>query len=758
MRIVLLSDGTGDAAASIWRTNVWRVFESLERIAQTQVVLYDDGVGTSSFLPSALLGLVFGRGLKANVLHFYKFLCRTYSPGDEIFAFGFSRGAFTIHTVIGLIADQGLVTFETEADLHRKAKAAYRAYRLGKAYPGYRWPTPIQTLRGWFGTTRYDPTTNRQVDSVRFVGLWDTVAAYGLPFEEVARGLGQFLSTFRLPDRRLSKIVLRACHAICLDDERTAFHPILFDEREEVRVTPRESGRRYLEDERVSQVWFSGVHANVGGGYPDDSLAHVSLYWMMQEAATCGLRFKQEPESEPDAFKTTISMRDTNGRLYDSREGLQRLYFYAPRKVFEFCHTESSETPEASVEISLPKIHQSVFDRIKSGIDLYGPLGLPADFEIVADDGTIVPSESFEPLMKSRARAELLERAWNLVWWRRITNLAIAAVSTFLIAYPIFIYLPDSPAVWPLLAPLFGILRIIGTVPVVDLWTTAYTRSPALFIATIFVIVGLCQIGSKLKKRINDKKRRAWTRPIKDWDQGNLPVGLTYRFRTSRFYKFAVHAWRHKLAPPAYAGLYACLFLYLVAAALNRVTLLEESGRGVFCRNTAGPGALGKSFAFPINDACFATGIKLKKNSIYRITIKQDGAWSDGNILTSMAGYRLGDIPTVRRPVIFLSQLFKRNLSQPFFMVMMRIGQRTNEEEPISENHTASVSPFDGQGATRTFRAKWAGDLFLHVNDVVVGIPGYVDWFYRDNQGAATVIVDEVHDSDEVVRSLYLSD
>src|SRR5262249_61802254 len=81
-RIILLSDGTGNSAAKVWRTNVWRVFESLELSGSEQVAFYDDGVGTSSFLPLAILGGAFGWGLKRNVLDLYKFLCRNYSSDE----------------------------------------------------------------------------------------------------------------------------------------------------------------------------------------------------------------------------------------------------------------------------------------------------------------------------------------------------------------------------------------------------------------------------------------------------------------------------------------------------------------------------------------------------------------------------------------------------------------------------------------------------------------------------------------------------
>src|SRR5271165_5469615 len=95
-RIILLSDGTGNSSAKVWRTNVWRMFSALDLSSDDQVACYDDGVGTSSFAPLALLGGAFGIGLRRNVISLYKFACRNFrSEKDEIFGFGFSRGAFT---------------------------------------------------------------------------------------------------------------------------------------------------------------------------------------------------------------------------------------------------------------------------------------------------------------------------------------------------------------------------------------------------------------------------------------------------------------------------------------------------------------------------------------------------------------------------------------------------------------------------------------------------------------------------------------
>src|SRR5262245_60429548 len=107
--IIVLSDGTGNSAAAVWRTNVWRVYQALDLSDPDQIAVYDDGVGTSSFKPLALFAGAFGWGLKRNVIHLYSFLCRHYKEGDQIYCFGFSRGAFTARILADLVASQGLI-------------------------------------------------------------------------------------------------------------------------------------------------------------------------------------------------------------------------------------------------------------------------------------------------------------------------------------------------------------------------------------------------------------------------------------------------------------------------------------------------------------------------------------------------------------------------------------------------------------------------------------------------------------------------
>src|SRR6266851_8142894 len=105
--IILLSDGTGNSSSKLFKTNVWRLYQALDLTdPNKQIAYYDDGVGTSSFKPLAILGGVFGVGLKRNVIDIYSFCSRNYVAGDRIYGFGFSRGAFTMRVVAGLIATQ----------------------------------------------------------------------------------------------------------------------------------------------------------------------------------------------------------------------------------------------------------------------------------------------------------------------------------------------------------------------------------------------------------------------------------------------------------------------------------------------------------------------------------------------------------------------------------------------------------------------------------------------------------------------------
>jgi uncharacterized protein (DUF2235 family) len=526
-KVIVLSDGTGNSAAKVWRTNVWRIFEALDLSRSDQVVMYDDGVGTSSFKPLAVLGGAFGYGLKRNVLGLYKFLCRNYKTkqdylddgiscgDDEIFAFGFSRGAFTIRVLIGLVLDQGLVNFETEEELDRKTKAAYRQYRAKnfKTYTGIE--APFRWLRSWFVSAEHDET-QRTVTSVRFLGLWDTVAAYGFPIDEMMRGVSRYLWPLELPNRQLDVTkVRRACHALSIDDERTTFHPVLWDESEIPRAKGSSCGIRRTRSEQLSQVWFAGVHANVGGGYPDDSLAHVSLAWIMQEASLCGLRFKRPPVADPDSVLNLSSSQDKDGRLYDSRSGIGGYYRYGPRKIVDLCHSRLSMDLRDCVLIEKPKIHHSVFERLTVAAHFYAPVGLPPKYEVVARNGLIVqPGRTFgETGPRARLRTKLEElTVWNLVWRRRVVYFMSVAATLHLLAYPVMHQFSSAGELTTKLRFISDTVRMIAAVLPSNgwRWADAYAKDPLKFLIAAATVAVTILVGSRLGGEIRDQARTIW--------------------------------------------------------------------------------------------------------------------------------------------------------------------------------------------------------------------------------------------------------
>jgi uncharacterized protein (DUF2235 family) len=861
-RIILLSDGTGNSAAKVWRTNVWRVFESLELSASDQVAFYDDGVGTSSFLPLAILGGAFGWGLKRNVLDLYKFLCRNYSSDeDEIFAFGFSRGAFTIRVLIGLVINQGLVAYNSEAELDRKIRAAYRAFRMQKFKSTFRLEAPFRWLWHCFVSASHD-ATERPVKRIRFLGLWDTVAAYGLPIEEMMRDISRYLFPLELPDRYLDLKVKRACHALSLDDERTTFHPVLWDESNESLHSL--DGERYTRSERISQVWFAGVHTNVGGGYPDDSLAFVSLNWIMSEAAACGLQFKRAPNADPDTIIHALSAQDKDGRLYDSRSGIGGYYRYGPRKLADLCKMILSNDPRDRVVTQTPKIHASVFDRIKAGAHLYAPIGLPQQYEVVEANGRIVPSTNCESVGATQARCRVQETTWNFVWRRRVIYFLTVFSSVYLLSYP-FYHLPniagefDTP-----LRYVSNAVRLAGRIlpSVVEPWMDSYAQEPDWFVLVALIVGILIYSGSRLGSQITDRMDSIWQVTLRSsqrklppesqwpalspfqillvliglyavaypwlpsvgwldryslWSKISgaigyytalpirgiaavfliamlLPSRFVFKLRTSWVYKKTLSEIKLRIAP----AFFALLFVYLgVTLASHSFFNLLDFG-GAICRETSDSDQLpnlargqsavivdGKTVAqrlrpfaqraasdatlseddktnpfkylprygvelpeFHASELCQRMGVKVEQFGSYNIKFDTTANFTDWDGVKAPFGYysfgiisnpSSADVPAEMSVMEMLGAIsllpLRRELSQPWYRIVARIGGSGGQQKAFEPDFTDDYI-FDDN-----LKAERPGELFLFVNDPVVGIPKLHDIFYKRNVGAVKVII-----------------
>jgi uncharacterized protein (DUF2235 family) len=294
-RIITCSDGTWNKPnvidnGKVVRTNVQKIFDYiLKRDPKgiTQIKYYDEGVGAEgNFLQRAFSGAT-GEGIDDNIKDAYKFIIWNYEKGDEIYLFGFSRGAYTARSVAGLIRKCGILI---NNDL-RLVDQAYALYRDKDLDPHA--PKVVEFRKKYC----YEP-------EIKFIGVWDTVGALGLPlrwFQVINK------RKYAFHDTTLSSIIDHAYHALAVDERRKTFEPTLWEQSKNVsnRTTPQ----------TLEQRWFPGVHSNVGGGYPDEGLSDIALQWLVQKAAALGLAF--------DAGALTGDIKpNSKGTIYNSSAGI----------------------------------------------------------------------------------------------------------------------------------------------------------------------------------------------------------------------------------------------------------------------------------------------------------------------------------------------------------------------------------------------------------------------------------------------------
>jgi uncharacterized protein (DUF2235 family) len=416
--IIICSDGTGNTAIKDRGTNVFKLFEAVDLNGHRadpsltpQVALYDDGVGTESFLPLKLLGGAFGWGLKRNVLELYTGLVRIYDPGDRIYLFGFSRGAFTVRTLAGMIAKCGILNWElmpSTDDMRKAVAAAYRTYRQG--YRTWLWrilhgksAQDVQNSAA-AAMSKFKAEQQARDAEIHFMGVWDTVDSVGGPFH-ISDIINTFIHRFKFPDRKLSDTVKYAVQALSIDDARAAFEPLLWEVRS-----------------NMEQVWFAGVHSNVGGGYPKQGMSLVTLDWIIQKAGAQGLRIL------PDDVKTYWEHGSVDDKLYDSRAGLGVFYRWKPRNMQTL-----SEKHEAG---ATPKVHLSVLERIAHGTEGYAPGTLAPCVQVV-----YTPSGDPDQDHATEVRTEAVSSALTQAFCKRGADLEAVRGTLIigLIAYYVYV-------------------------------------------------------------------------------------------------------------------------------------------------------------------------------------------------------------------------------------------------------------------------------------------------------------------------------
>jgi uncharacterized protein (DUF2235 family) len=296
-RLILCCDGTWNTADQTANgtpcpTNVIKL---AYRIAKhdmqnvPQVIFYDQGVGTGNTLDK-FTGGAFGDGLEDNIHDAYRFLIANYEPGDEIYLFGFSRGAFTARSIAGMIRKCGILS---RASVQHYV-AATQLYRASDVHPDNERAVAFRAEHSCCGT---DPI------KIRFIGVWDTVGALGIPLVGL-RALTRRDDDFH--DTELSGTVELAFHALAVDERRAPFIPTLWLEKAKPNQT-------------VEQTWFPGVHSDIGGGYPESDLSDIALQWMLQKAEASGLAMDGLAQAAHPLAPNPLGVK------HDSRTGLYKL-------------------------------------------------------------------------------------------------------------------------------------------------------------------------------------------------------------------------------------------------------------------------------------------------------------------------------------------------------------------------------------------------------------------------------------------------
>lgn len=288
-RLIMCCDGTWNTAGQKCPTNVVKLYNAIAERSDDgteQRRFYHPGVGTKKW--ERIRGGAFGFGLSRNVQDTYRFLVENYEPGDELFLFGFSRGAFTARSTAGFVRNAGILRSD-------------QAHRIGEAYALYRTdegpdsPAAVEFRKAY----AYSDQT-----PIRFVGVWDTVGALGVP--NVGFPGTNFLNRrWAFHDTKLSSRVQSAYQALAIDEQRRPFEPAVW------------IPQAHAVSQELEQVWFTGVHCDVGGGYPERDLADISYRWMANRACAAGLALTEDvPALDP-----TWAM----GRLHESRTGLYKI-------------------------------------------------------------------------------------------------------------------------------------------------------------------------------------------------------------------------------------------------------------------------------------------------------------------------------------------------------------------------------------------------------------------------------------------------
>ncbi len=353
-RVAVYLDGTWNTIHD--NTNIWRLRALTAPIAEDglhQSVFYNAGLGTRS--GQKLSGGMFGVGIDDILLDAYEWLIENFNDGDELFIFGFSRGAFTARSLSGFISRCGLLKPGAPLSI----KQLYDRYRKGLTLPTIdhllSHPPAAPSLEEQWVVAYSRPV------HIKFIGVFDTVGSLGVPLN-----FSQYRTSHAFLNTGLRVSNTYAAHALAIDEHRPDFEPTLWTRSvlvDDQALQPR--APRTLDE--AEQRWFVGAHANVGGGYESDLLAQAPLAWMMKKASAHGLTFREDVQLWPITTNSPVidSYGDMLGGVYHIiRQSLDRVIGAEPTKTDKEIESTINET-----------IDHSVFERWRSDAT-YRPEGL----------------------------------------------------------------------------------------------------------------------------------------------------------------------------------------------------------------------------------------------------------------------------------------------------------------------------------------------------------------------------------------------
>lgn len=714
-KLVLFADGTGNAFTT-QESSVWRLYEALDHTQPDQISYYIKGVGTAGWAPLAALDGATGIGVPGNVRKLYRFLCWNWREGDEIYIFGFSRGAFTARTLAALIASQGLVpavigdTPVSHAEMERNAMAAWREYRrdtvpLNKSLPTIWIARIIRDALLYlyhlicrhrsYADVRAAMNGRKDVD-IEFLGLFDTVEAFGVPIEELRVAIDWAIWPISFRNHRPSHKAKHICHALALDDERTTFHPLRIDQS------------HLAADQTVKEVWFAGVHSDVGGGYPESTLSFVPLVWMADQLEG-RLRFQ---DGEIEHFK---EYQSAIGPMHDSRGGAAVLYRYGPRPVLA-----------GDANGGLPVVHFAVIERMLFGCDDYAPIMLPADALVLMPDGRKLnltadaTREEMKQAYLAKARgprrkkeaeaftrmsvpsAEMARLTRDTVWWRRV-------------AYFSLLFMVGVIAVWPFVArSLIGISKdnglqgtlflrfitaidwLVGAVlgPLANLvrnvlpsyaapWLNITLYYPFATSIVLIVTYLVWRRNAVLRDSIQERARLAWSRPRRMASEQHVDEpGVLLGF--ARWMRLNAGPARLVFSKFVLPAIFLFIIFYSALLIGSTSVFTARTATGHIC---APPGSeagtpvqdvpIEARGLFATKEFCWWSGLAVEKGRKYRVWVQIEDPWFDRTIVSGTNGFKT----YFGRHYLALPTL--RQFGASWFQPVVRVGAKGMSDIPL---------------------------------------------------------------------------